>query len=1390
MNNRQDREEDIFEEALTLAPEQRAAYLLQACQGDESLRKRVEKLLEAAQAADPFFNKEPLRMVLGGGADETAQAVHSAAPGSEEPEEAQEPGDRIGRYKLLQKIGEGGCGVVYMAEQTEPVRRRVALKVIKLGMDTKQVIARFEAERQALALMDHPNIAKVLDAGTTDAGRPYFVMELVRGTKITEYCDENNLPTAQRLDLFIQICQAIQHAHQKGIIHRDIKPSNILVTINDAVPVPKVIDFGIAKATTGQQLTDKTLFTAYEQFIGTPAYMSPEQTVMTSLDIDTRSDIYSLGVLLYELLTGKTPFDAKELLEAGFDEMRRTIREKEPSRPSTRLSTMVEGELTTTAKHRQSDAPKLVSLVRGDLDWIVMKALEKDRARRYETANGFAADLKRFLNNEPVAARPPNSVYRLQKLVRRNKLAFAAIGAVTIALLLGTAISTWQAIAARKSRHTAESARLAEQEQRLTAQTERDKAQAAQAAEIVQRKKVEQSEKDAQRLLYAANMNLVQQAWDRNNVGRVQQLLDETANYPDRGFEWFFWQRQLRLKSKMLQGHVAPIWALAFSPDGRRMVSGSSDRSAKIWECATGKVLFTLRGHAAGIRSVAFSPDGRQIVTASSDQTARTWDARTGEHLRTFKGHRAEVRCAAFSPDGQRIVTGSADWTAIVWDASSGHPLLTFREHRAAVISTVFSIDGSRITSSGFDGTKLWEGASGAELPPSGETSGRHAAPVSAEPTAWLWGKTDPDDTPDTDALGRESGVECMTVSPDRRWVVTGSLDNAARIWDLTSGRLMHTLDGHAFRIRSVAISPNGDRIATGSGDQTVKIWDAARGLELLTLRGHTNDVVSVAFSPDGQRVAAGSSDGAIEEWELASAQESRTLRGHLNAVAPAAFSPDGKRIVAGCLDGTVNIFDVDSGRELVTLGGRGSALWCAAFSRDGQWVASGYQNASTCIWDAATGRLLRILVPDTNGVHSVAFSPDRKWIATTGHSRDATIWDTATGKEVCAFQGHFGMVSSVAFSQDGQRLLTGGFDGTARIREISTRKELLLIQSEGEGWQTLTPSPDERQILSAWNRTAALRDAATGNPNQLFEGHNQGIVSVGFSPDAQRIITGSDDHTARIWDRANGKCLLTLGNDLRERRGAAFSPDGRRILTCGNQAVEIWEAAAPEGAATRQEQAKEAAAAIDVLRRQESAAVEREVAFHAQDPAPLTSWLVLAPIAMERQTEGAAVRALDQEQISGEGQVRPHAGDKTRVGQFDMVWEPVHLKDYLLDFNALLLPGGGEIKWSVGYAVCYLSSPAELHDLVMRVGSDDQSKIYLNGQEIYRYAPGGRGMAGLLDSDVVAGVELKKGLNAIVFKVVQKEGGWAGSIRFTQADGRPVHGIKATLDPEGKDSQ
>jgi serine/threonine protein kinase len=440
MNDNSNQEVAIFSQAIELPENERARYLLRACGGDDSLRLRVEVLLRAHTKVGGFM--EETRVAP---ANESAFTVGENA------------GDQIGRYKLLQRIGEGGCGVVFMAEQKEPVRRVVALKVIKPGMDTKSVIARFEAERQALALMDHPNIAHVFDAGATESGRPYFVMELVEGAKITEYCDGHSLPTRERLALFVQVCDAIQHAHQKGIIHRDIKPSNIVVTTgSDGKPAPKVIDFGIAKATVGQELTDKTIFTAFEMLIGTPGYMSPEQAALTSVDVDARTDIYSLGVLLYELLTGTTPFDVRELLKSGFDEVRRVVREVEPVRPSARLIVMKQPDLREVCEHCDTEPGELIRQLRGDLDWIVMTALEKDRTRRYKTANGLALDVQRFLADETVSARPPSRLYQFQKLARRNKLLFATIGAVAVLLVTGVVVLSAALAREREARRQAD----------------------------------------------------------------------------------------------------------------------------------------------------------------------------------------------------------------------------------------------------------------------------------------------------------------------------------------------------------------------------------------------------------------------------------------------------------------------------------------------------------------------------------------------------------------------------------------------------------------------------------------------------------------------------------------------------------------------------------------------------------------------------------------------------------------------------------------------------------------------------------------------------------------------------------------------------------------------
>ncbi len=766
MDERKQRIEAIFGAALELTtPEQREVYLARVCSGDQALRLEVEELLRAYYKAGDFLTA--------GAAHPEGASRHETASATVLLPVTEKPGDRIGRYKLLQQIGEGGCGVVYVAEQEEPVRRRVALKVIKLGMDTKSVIARFEAERQALALMDHPNIAKVFDAGATETGRPFFVMELVRGIKITDYCDRNNLSPRERLDLFIRVCHAIQHAHQKGIIHRDIKPSNILVTVNDGVPLPKVIDFGIAKATTQQPLTDKTLYTAFEQFIGTPAYMSPEQAEMSGLDIDTRSDIYALGVLLYELLTGKTPFDARTLLAAGLDEMRRVIREQEPARPSTRLSTMVEGELTATARQRHSEPPKLIHLLRRDLDWIVMKCLDKDRTRRYETANGLAQDLERHLHHEPVTARPPSTAYRVQKFVRRNKVIVMAGAAVATALVLGLVVSTWQAVRAT----------WAEREQSRARQA----ADKAREGEAVQRSQAVKAKTLAEQQSYCASIGQAQALIEQGQYGSAKQVLAQPNLAPLRGWEWGWLERACHRDLMTFYSGGSPLTGATFSPDGRLLATGCYDGTARLWDTATGGELRQLKGHTGIVVLVSFSPDGQRLATSSWDGTARVWDVATGQQRLTLQGHASAVYCAAFSPDGKTIATGSADRTVRLWDAETGAFIRIAGEYGDRVMCVAFAPDGRRIA---------YAGGSGDTVVRSADTSVRILDLKTGEMRT---------------LAGHSNSVPCVVFSPDGNRVASASWDLTVRVADVrtdTQLRLLFQKPGYG-GFFSLALSPD-----------------------------------------------------------------------------------------------------------------------------------------------------------------------------------------------------------------------------------------------------------------------------------------------------------------------------------------------------------------------------------------------------------------------------------------------------------------------------------------------------------------------------------------------------------------------------------------------------
>jgi WD40 repeat protein len=1253
----------------------------------------------------------------------------------------EKPGDSIGRYKLLQPIGEGGCGIVYMAEQEQPVRRRVALKVIKLGMDTRQVIARFEAERQALAMMDHPHIAKVLDAGATDTGRPYFVMELVRGIKITDYCDQNHLTTRQRLDLFIPVCQAIQHAHQKGIIHRDIKPSNILVTLHDGMPVPKVIDFGIAKATEGR-LTDQTLFTAFEQFIGTPAYMSPEQAEMSGLDIDTRSDIYSLGVLLYELLTGRTPLDSKELLDAGLDELRRTIREKDPMRPSTRLRNLLEEEKTTTAKRRGVDVPRLIHLLSGDLDWIVMKCLEKDRTRRYETANGLVMDIQRHLQNEPVTARPPTTAYRLRKAIRRHKLAVAAAGAIAAALALGVVASTWQAIIATRAKSEADTARKAANVNAALATAESHRANAA-------KHDAEENLLNANRNLYVAQMNLAGAYWDQNNIREVRQLLEDTKDYPDRGFEWYYWQRQTHLEIKTIRGHSSRVLAVAFSPDGRRIVTASVDQTVRIWDTATGIEVATLSGHRASVQGAAFSPDGHRILTGSADQTARLWDAATGEPLLLLRGHVGEVRSVAFSPDGRRVVTASLDRTAIVWDANIGKELLRLKGHTRGINAVAFSPDGKWILTGSSDRTaRLWNAENG------------EAAPA---------------------LEGHEQEVRCVAFSPDGHRIITGSEDCSAKVWDLATKQVVLTLKTQR-AVYSVAFSPDGRRIATGHWDDPLRLWDAVTGQPLFTIKGHGSGAInSLAFSADGRQILTGSDDGTAKVWDAERDRAEIRLHGHTNWVWSVAISPDGRRVATGSFDHTAKIWDATTSEELLTLAGDIGRVLGVAFSADGQRIAA-WSDPGGGVYDAASGQRLFPLRPD-GGIEWAGFSSDSKCIWTVSAGDRVEAWNAGTGKDLGPlFKPNHRGLQPVAVSPDGRRVVTSDAAKKVEIWEVEPGKNPIVLGMHLNSFDVVVFSPDGKRLFTAGSdpqaRNPIIWNAVTGEEQLSLRGHNGEVEWAAFFSDGRRIITAGFDGTCRVWDADTGNQLLTLPKSNFDFRHVEVSRDGRRVVAGGvDNDARIWEAASTEEVSKWREEEAAAADRLAETRRQQPPSADQNP---APDPGKISQWLVLAPIPMRGRTHEEAVAELDRQQLPEEAQLHPQAGERVVIDGTELVWKLIRLEGETLDLNEFL---GAMTEWSVGYAVCYIQSDRDQKGLVMTVDRDDWAKILLNGTEIYY-----RGQEYIAppdwELDIAAGLDLKAGNNTLIFKLMNEEGGWYGSVRFTDSAGEPLKGVNVTLTP------
>ena len=1100
-----------------------------------------------------------------------------------------EPGSRIGPYTVVRVLGEGGFGLVYLCEQKAPIKRKVAVKIIKAGMDSEAVVKRFEAERQALAVLDHPAIAKVFDAGITEQGRPYFVMEYTPGKPISEFCDERQLPTRDRLALFAKVCAGVQHAHQKGIIHRDLKPGNILVTSQDQdEPTPKIIDFGIAKAT-GVQLTEETLVTEVGQMMGTPEYMSPEQAEGDVDDIDTRSDVYSLGVILYQLLTGRLPFEPRDLRARGFVEILRIIRDEEPPKPSRKLTTIVsEGgeEATRIARSRQTTIELLSKSLKQELEWIPLKALRKERSARYSSADAMGRDVMRYLSGDALEAGPESASYRFKKALRRNRgpaIAAALILLSLIAGIIGTTVfalqAAEQAAIAQKQTMVAIYQQREADEQRQIAVTQAERARAS-AAEAQRQRTIAEEQaalaaaqaSEARRQAYFSNYQAAVVAAGNDELLNARRKLDAAREMmvansargeeTDLPFEWHYLSASLDPSSWSYQRGVVGL-AADVSPDGARIALVTEAPQIEVLDFNSRAVVATLEGHTNSVGFLRYSRDGRRIYTSSSrDGTFRVWDASSGDELAALSRPGADyVRAVAVSDDDRLCVRARKDATLEVWDLAKAEVV---REVSVATDERLLSVDfgpgGAWFATSWYDEViRVFDAATGEMLRAFDASSGGPGA-----------------------RLGN------LRVSPDGT-LLAGSNGNKLLICDAKSGALLRRCLGHSDSVTSVAFSPDGAQLVSGSRYGRIFAWDVASGERVASYSGAELGVSFARFALDGALVVAGDQRGWFRCWDVqASAAEGFAVDSpSAKSLRRITYSPDGS-LLAMSLGSSVQLWDTNRRQVLTTLRGHENTVSMACFSTDGSRLASVSEDNTIRIWCTTTAACL--LVVDTasgersfgtathGDLQSVAFSPDGHVLATVADDGAVCLWDAASGQRVAmlgSLPRHIG-VYPLSFSPD-SRLLAAAGKRAARIWDLETGqmvRELLRpsnevvdardeLTSKAAGMRMadldevveLAFNPAGAQIAAGYKMGSVVIWALEGDEDPLvLQGHEVGatrtksLTSIAYSPCGRRIASCGQDKTVRIADSSTGEEVLVFEGFDNSIEGIAFRPDGRQL--------------------------------------------------------------------------------------------------------------------------------------------------------------------------------------------------------------------------------------------------